>query len=388
MRTENIDGAIENTSGGHARRFLARGAGGLLIVILLFAVVEGCSSIALIAYDATKTINESRKLHTRYSSELGWEPVPNKYLPDIYGKGVYVRTNLAGFRNNREFGISPPAGKLRIICSGDSFTFGVSVDNDHAWCQELANRDSRLETINMGQIGYGIDQAYLLYLRDGVKLEHDVHIFAFIGRDLERMNMTTFLRTGKPILELQGSKLVVKNTPVPRNGLFPGFSEFDRLKILQLLRAGMERIFATPRQDEAIRLTSTRAVAAKVFAELKAENQHHHRLLVFVYLPWAEDYRPDPVLDERREFLRREIENLNVPYFDLTEGFRKFSPHEAEDIFVREKLAWPDVGYWGHYNIKGNNFAASEVSKRLMAIPDFRQMLERVAEGHHTTALR
>ena len=50
-----------------------------------------------------------------------------------------------------------PPGKTRIICSGDSFTLGFGVDNEHTWPQQLAARNANLETVNMGQGGYGAD---------------------------------------------------------------------------------------------------------------------------------------------------------------------------------------------------------------------------------------
>jgi hypothetical protein len=45
----------------------------------------------------------------------------------------------------------------------------------------------------MGQGGHGVDQAYLWYKRDGVKLKHDFLLFAFITLDFQRMQQRDFL---------------------------------------------------------------------------------------------------------------------------------------------------------------------------------------------------
>ena len=77
----------------------------------------------------------------------------------MYGPNVYLRTNSQAFRNNADFSATAPEPKARIICSGEFFTFGYGVDIDSTWCQLLASRNNRLEMVNMGQGGYGVDQA-------------------------------------------------------------------------------------------------------------------------------------------------------------------------------------------------------------------------------------
>jgi hypothetical protein len=91
---------------------------------------------------------------------------------------------------------------------------GFGVDDDHSWCKLLESLDQRLETVNMGQAGYGVDQAYLWYKRDAGTIRHHVHLFAPIVDDFRRMESGTFFGGySKPFLE-EGS-LVVKNVPVP-----------------------------------------------------------------------------------------------------------------------------------------------------------------------------
>jgi hypothetical protein len=115
---------------------------------------------------------------------------------------------------------APAPGTLRVVCSGDSFTMGHGVDDDHTWCHLIGVIEPRFETINMGQSGYGLDQAFLAYRRDGARLGAAVHLFAFIGQDVYRMLANSFFGYGRPVLAERDGRLVVENTPVPQPSSF------------------------------------------------------------------------------------------------------------------------------------------------------------------------
>ncbi len=186
------------------------------MIAMLFLIVEGLSSSIIVIQKTIHSEPLVERFHTKYDKDLGWINIPNVYIQDMYGPGVYLRTNSQSFRNNQDFEKNIPKGKIRIICSGDSFTFGYGVDNDHAWCQRLVDFNSHLETVNMGQGGYGIDQAYLWFKRDSERINYDIHIFAFITIDFHRMEKDEFLGYGKPFLSVQNDILITKNVTVPK----------------------------------------------------------------------------------------------------------------------------------------------------------------------------
>ena len=359
------------------RNTLLQICGMALVTALLLTVVEGLASFTLTMYEASKVV-AGRRPHTGYDPELGWVGMPNVYLPDGFGKGVYVRTNSRGFRSNREYSPVPPPDKLRVVCSGDSFTFGFGVDNDHTWCRGLEQRDARMETINLGQTGYGIDQAYLWYLRAGAGLQPSVHVFAFIARDLIRMAMTDFQGYAKPVLKLKNGKLAVGNTPVPRVAWSRRLAGLEQLSSIQLLRRAVERFAPASALAAGPDDAAVRPLAVKVFEELQALHRKQNQLLVVVYLPWAEDLTPDAVNDERRNFLRREAARLGIVYFDLTDAIRALGPRDGEALFIREKAPWPQIGVWGHYNNDGNRFVRDELYRRLIEQPAFAQRIGRL----------
>src|SRR5262245_44962734 len=132
-----------------------RKAVALILVILgwsivVFIVLEGVSSALLFGRELARLRGRgdlAERRHTRHDTLLSWVNVPNTYLPDAYGRGIYVRINGQGFRANGDVAPKVASGRTRVICSGDSYTFGYGVDNDQAWCRLLEEQDRRLETV-------------------------------------------------------------------------------------------------------------------------------------------------------------------------------------------------------------------------------------------------
>src|SRR3954470_14331191 len=184
------------------------------VLAALLIVIEGAASWFLVARDVI-VLPWVAEPYTRYDPDLGWVNKPNVKLEHMFGTGAWIRTNAQSFRNATDTPPRVAAGRYRVICSGDSFTFGDGVDNDHTWCQQLAVRDPRIDPVNLGEGGYGADQAYLRYMRDARDLQHQIHVFAFISNDFVRMEEPVFLGFGKPVLAIDRGELVTRNVPVP-----------------------------------------------------------------------------------------------------------------------------------------------------------------------------
>jgi hypothetical protein len=125
--------------------------------------------------------------------------------------------------------------------------------------------------------GYGVDQMYLWYKRDGAKFEHQVHLLAFITADFERMQSNMFAKYGKPVIDIENGTLVVKNVPVPRlYGLswltYNAFSILRHLRTVEfVMRVGRKLRFApdNTRPMEKKRNERTQEVLRKIFEDLK-----------------------------------------------------------------------------------------------------------------------
>jgi hypothetical protein len=89
-------------------------ADGVGLLVLLgatggFCALEGMSSLVLFAGNLL-TFREpsfNERLYTRYDTELGWVSRPNVSIPDMYGAGIFLKTNRQGFRADP----TPPSGR-------------------------------------------------------------------------------------------------------------------------------------------------------------------------------------------------------------------------------------------------------------------------------------
>ncbi len=120
---------------------------------------------------------------------IAWHPVRawgNR--PDVsvsYGEPEFVTTmthNSAGYRN-REVAVDPTPGRDRILVLGDSFAYGVGVENNETFSAQLELLDPKLEVINTGVNGYGTNQELLLLRDEGLTLRPDVVLVAFFWND-------------------------------------------------------------------------------------------------------------------------------------------------------------------------------------------------------------
>lgn len=338
----------------------------VVVIVLLFTLIEGASSLLFIGHEIVTTPAVPEHQHAEHDDLLGWVNLPDVDLPDMYGPGVAVRTNSQRFRNDRDFTAAVPPGRIRIICSGDSFTFGYGVDNDDVWCERLVALDPRLETVNMGLGGYGVDQAYLWYMRDGAPLDHDVHLFVFLTDDFRRMRSDRFMGYGKPYLEVRNDSIVVTSVPVPRTSWLARRRALHgetiaRLNVVRLARRLLppaDAARAAERHDrEQARL---REVVVRIFADLQRANEAKQSLLVLVFLPGEWDYGHDAETDAWRQVVREAAARQGIVFFDLVDEIRRVPPAEVDALYA------PNA----HFSVAGNAWAAGVLYRRLLPLLD------------------
>lgn len=358
--TSRVRRAVAREAGAFGRR--AAFAVLLAAAVGAFLILEGLASCLLIvdrlALRAEPVVAE--RTHCRYDETIGWVQLPKLDLENQYGPGVFLHTNARGFRGSAEVDADVPAGRTRIVCSGDSFTLGYGVNDDQAWCRILAALDPRRETVNMGQGGYGVDQAYLWYLRDGEPLAHQGHVFAVDSVSFERMRYATFLGYGRPVLRLVDGTLAVTNAPIPRRGyavpwLTQNAKIFAELRSVELLTKMLGR-FA--RSDAGRSSDDVRETSARIIADLRAVNERKGSHLVLVFLPVPTDYDRGESEPWRR-WLRREAADREIPYVDLVEELRKLPEDEWDRLFDTAT---------GHYSVEGNRRVARLIDAELATV--------------------
>ena len=212
--------------------------------VLLLIMIEGTASLVGFALSLANGLqpSERARMHMRFDSELGWTSVPDTRLENFYGPGRNLTINGQGARAQRAYTAAPPAGKRRALCAGDAFALGPGVDDSATWCAQLEQMEPRLETVNLGQGGYGVDQSFLRVRREGAQFAYDLLLFSFVRDGFARMEKDSFHHYAKPLLRIGADGAIdVRNVPVPNNGerlpwLVRNESLFERLRIVELAR--------------------------------------------------------------------------------------------------------------------------------------------------------
>lgn len=114
----------------------------------------------------------------------GWRNRPHTRV--AYGEAEFntvVAHNSFGHRS-REIPLERTPGRVRILVLGDSFTYGVGVENHETFSARLEQLDPRLEVINTGVNGYGTAQELLLLRDEGLAFQPDLVLVAFFWNDV------------------------------------------------------------------------------------------------------------------------------------------------------------------------------------------------------------
>ncbi len=380
--------ADEQRRGRGVRRLLRNVAITVGLTLVLLVLLEGASSALLLAWRLGTAAEQRTGVdwrHTRYDEELGWAHQPNIEIEDLYGPGLGFSINAQGFRGKDAYEIDEPPGKVRVICSGDSFTLGYGVADADSWCAQLSSIDPRLETVNMGQVAYGVGQAYLWYMRDGRPLDHSVHVLGVISVDFERMMSDDFLGVAKPRLAVVDDSLVVKNVPVrrPAGRLTRAAREqVGELRLVQAARALMRRLPALGSPEDGIARDSaslpdsaSQEVAARILESLAAVNDAKKSTLVLAYIPVRNDVRAGKASDRAAgwlQFLEAEARTRGFLLIDLVDEFARRSPDEFARMYIPKQAG---IGR-GHLSAYGNGVVAEAIYKRLTSVPELSGRLE------------
>jgi hypothetical protein len=133
-------------SGARVRRALLTTIGVAAITIGLVALLEGLVSIVQTVREiATNSGPGHRSLRQAVPDTLlGWINKPGFREDRMFGPTGSVMINSRSMRETEEVPDSEP-GTLRLICSGDSFTFGLGVANNETWCAQIERFIRRFE---------------------------------------------------------------------------------------------------------------------------------------------------------------------------------------------------------------------------------------------------
>jgi len=154
---------------------------------------------------------------------LGWTVAPNKKGVGPAGEKLFSSTEGARARDQRE-SFRDRYAALSIALIGNSYVFGSDVNFEDTWGYHLEQRfGGDVKVLNFGVPGYGVDQAYLRYLKDVRELRPKIAILGLISHDLLRTTMVYYAvgfpgavaPGAKPRFMLIDGQLKLINTPLP-----------------------------------------------------------------------------------------------------------------------------------------------------------------------------
>jgi len=147
--------------------------------------------------------------HNNMDGPTGWVTAPPE-------------ANSAGMRDNREYDTVSPHGITRMLAFGDSFTYGDEVALEDAWTKRITALAPSVDVLNYGVRAYGLDQAYLRYLAEGVKYHPHVVLIGYMVEDLNRdvivfrpfYTHSPFDFWAKPRFQLRNGQLALLRNPM------------------------------------------------------------------------------------------------------------------------------------------------------------------------------
>lgn len=328
--------------------------------------------------------------------ELGWT---RSFTPTIESIRLIAETNSAGMRDDQEYEPFPPAGITRIEAFGDSFTYGADVRMDQCWAKQISKMAPQVEVLNYGVGAYGLDQAYLRYLKVGAAYHPSIVFIGYMTENFERdVNVFRGFYTSayrdwifsKPRFRLQNDELALLKNPLSS---FADYQRLDRSPADVLAELGRNDFHYQMGYDAGPLDFSPSVRLTKMFwATLKEQVLYPAYGFNGVYNPRSEAYRvtekifdefyrkvledgalpiilifPDTIDQQRsRDHKVRRytplLEHLNQQRYRFIDVLKAFEPHESR-CRLDELL-----GAFGHYTPLGHQITASYILERLKGL--------------------
>ena len=377
---------------------LALAVGGLVIglvlaevgVRLVRPVQEG--DLLPISYDheALRRIT-SGDAYLRFDRELGWAPAPATARSD---GSVTYQANAAGMRSEREYSIEPPPGMRRLAAFGDSFTHCDEVNNRDCWTAQLERTWAGTEVLNFGVPGYGPDQSWLRYQRDGQPYRPCAVLIGYLIENVNRVvnRFRPFyapedgIALSKPRFVLRGDELVLLPNPAPGPEslgdphwvedtlgphdywYFPGMfveSPLDSLQVVRVARSAAyrrdrrQKLKAEDRNPFAPTYRGRHegyVVAGRVLVEFARQVRQDGATPVVVVFTARRDLASARAGDKFYAPLIEWLERESIPTIDLTNVLEREVQRGGVDAVYASD---------GHYRRSGNQIVATTLTRQL-----------------------
>ncbi len=308
---------------------------------------------------------------------VGWTYTPGFHQKDYYGPGQDYTVNANGFRGREDHTKEIPQGRYRIMIPGDSFTNGSGVGDDEMFADYLQQMDPRLQTMNLGLGGGGVDQSVIWYEREAKAYEHDLVMLSFIRADFDRMIGDTFNTTNpKPRFMLVNGKLELTGVPAVDYGNEPGVGPWLRAfpkstMAYKVIHETLDTFLVRQHYDRY-------GIAWMLFDRVIEDAKKNNRQVALTFLPVPVDLEIKCPTGDKRFCLNPEpakaavkmaayAKKAGIPFIDPTPAFREVYTGDFKKYFI------PDT----HYSAAGHKIVAKYILDDLRKkVPGFPQVVK------------
>ena len=261
--------------------------------------------------------------------EFGYALHPGRTTPFEYPpaepRTTRITANSDGFRQERD--LSEVDGRPRLLVLGDSYTFGIGVEEGERFTDLVEQAVPRLRLDNLAIPGWGPDM--MLFAAESVvdRLDADYVVLALFYDDFRRVrHRYSGLGFTIPRLELSGDSLVRR--PYPRPGLVERSHLYEAL-----MRAlyGENRIRSGPSEAE---WEINRRILDR-FRSL-GDRKGFETVLLYLAGPWS-----GTANDRRREWVRGYAERQGLPLLDLTDAIHP----DTAGVFLPQNAHYSPLGH-------------------------------------------
>jgi lysophospholipase L1-like esterase len=190
--------------------------------VIVSNIVALCFGIAVsfaLLEAATRLLSNTLGIspYMNYDPVVGWTALPSAtkfHESAADGFSATYRINADGFRGEQYDRVKPHDTK-RIMVLGDSNGFGWGIDEGQQFGALLDKELDRVQVLNLALSGYGPDQSYLRFVRDGIPWQPDVVVLQLTLNDFEEIQYPFFNQKAKPQFVLDDAgNLQLLNVPV------------------------------------------------------------------------------------------------------------------------------------------------------------------------------
>jgi lysophospholipase L1-like esterase len=334
-------------------------------LVLTVAVVVGLLVLEAVAWLVDR--DPGRRIHYAVRSGVCCEPDPRAvwrlrpHVDAVWSTAEYEehsRTSSLGLRGP-ELAAERPPGTVRILAVGDSFTYGVGVQEEESYpslvASLLAARGVPAEVLNAGVPGYGFDQTYAAALGRARDLDPDVLIAGIHCTDL-------ISDWDQALYTIDGDRLVAldprKNWIALQLALYRAAPRLlRRSKAFQLALAALEHrdpFGLLPSRDPAVAREWQRTKIVLETSDLTERGRRDGFRVLAVLMPCKDDI--DGESARLYADLPSRLEAAGVPTLDVSAALRAEMPGAAALFFA------DDI----HLNPRGNRVLAERVADYLL----------------------